>query len=119
MCCFNNLGDKEENVIIDWLICYWVVFGVVWGFVYFYYGCDFCIIYGDVSFINIFFDIDFEFYFLDFGLVKLLMMNDFYVIVIVGGIFGYVVLEFVKLGWVIEKVDVYSYGVILFEFLSG
>lgn len=35
------------------------------------------------------------------------------------GIFGYVVLEYVMICCLFDKVDVYSYGVVLFEFLFG
>lgn len=112
-------GDKEENVIIDWPIRYRVALGVARGLAYLHHGCDPRIIHGDVSSTNILLDTDFESYLSDFGLAKLLTMNDSHVTVTVGGTFGYVAPEFAKSGRATEKVDVYSYGVILLELLSG
>ncbi|KAG0630232.1 hypothetical protein M758_1G163800 [Ceratodon purpureus] len=112
-------GEKDENVVIDWPIRYRIALGVARGLSYLHHGCDPRIIHGDVSSTNILLDTDFQPYLSDFGLAKLVNTTDTHVTVTVGGTFGYVAPEFAKSGKATEKVDVYSYGVILLELLSG
>jgi serine/threonine protein kinase len=106
-------------VLVDWPIRYRVALGVARGLAYLHHGCDPRIVHGDVSATNILLDTDFEPYLSDFGLAKLVSANETHVTVTVGGTFGYVAPEFAKSGKATEKVDVYSYGVILLELLSG
>jgi serine/threonine protein kinase len=55
----------------------------------------------------------------DFGLAKLLEDNSSHVTTIVAGTFGYLAPEYMQSGRVTEKGDVYSYGVMLLELISG
>lgn len=105
-------------MVVDWPIRYRIAVGVARGLAYLHHGCDPRIIHGDVSSTNILLDTEFEPYLSDFGLAKLVTTNDTHVTVTVGGTFGYVAPEFAKSGKATEKVDVYSYGVILLELLS-
>ena len=110
---------KEEDFVVDWPIRYKIALGVARGLSYLHHGCAPRIIHGDVSASNILLDNQFEPYLSDFGLAKLVTGNDTHVSVTVGGTLGYVAPEFAKSGKATEKVDVYSYGVILLELLSG
>ena len=105
--------------MVDWPIRYRVALGMARGLAYLHHGCNPRIIHGDVSSTNILLDTEFQPYLSDFGLAKLVSPNDTHVTVTVGGTFGYVAPEFAKSGKATEKVDVYSYGVILLELLSG
>ncbi|KAG0618180.1 hypothetical protein M758_4G044200 [Ceratodon purpureus] len=113
-------GEKmEKDFVVDWPIRYRIALGVARGLAYLHHGCAPRIIHGDVSSSNILLDTEFEPYLSDFGLAKLVTANDTHVSVTVGGTLGYVAPEFAKSGKATEKVDVYSYGVILLELLSG
>lgn len=86
------------KLVLDWLICKCIVFGVVWGLFYLYEYCDLKIIYWDVKVVNILFDEGYEVVVGDFGFVKLLDYWNFYVIIVVWGIVGYIVLEYFFIG---------------------
>lgn len=55
----------------------------------------------------------------DFGLVRWQVSGDLVEEICVMGIIGYLVLEYVEMGQIIDKVDVYVFGVVLFEFIIG
>lgn len=77
-----------------------IVLGVVRGLEYFYEYVMLKMYYGDVKFVNILLDYEWEFYVLDFGL--LIWSNDdkdlYLIVSCIGGIFGYLDLEFVLSG---------------------
>lgn len=110
---------KEEDFVVDWPIRYKIALGVARGLSYLHHGCAPRIIHGDVSSSNILLDAQFEPHLSDFGLAKLVTADDTHVSVTAGGTLGYVAPEFAKSRKATEKVDVYSYGVVLLELLSG
>lgn len=93
--------------------------GVVRGLLYLYDYCDFKIIYCDVKVVNIFLDEEFEVVVGDFGFVKFMDYKDIYVIIVVWGIIGYIVLEYFFIGKLFEKIDVFGFGIMLLEFIIG
>lgn len=85
------------NLIFLWFECYWILCGVVNGFVYFYnefFGISF-IVYWDLKFVNILLDDGYEVKFGDFGLVVIVFFKVMYVIIeVFVGIIGFIVLEY-------------------------
>ncbi|AQL07786.1 Putative leucine-rich repeat receptor-like protein kinase family protein [Zea mays] len=55
----------------------------------------------------------------DFGLAKLLEDEESHITTIVAGTFGYLAPEYMQFGRATEKTDVYSFGVLVLEILSG
>lgn len=104
---------------MNWDMWYRIVLDLVFVLVYFYDECVFWVLYRDIKFNNVFLDYNLIVYFFDFGLVCFLGDIEIYVIMDVVGMFGYVVFEYVMICCFFDKVDVYSYGVFLFEFLFG
>ncbi|CAK9234230.1 unnamed protein product [Sphagnum troendelagicum] len=114
------LHEKSTELkVVNWVIRYRVAIGVARGLAYLHHGCDPSIIHGDISSTNILLDHHFEPHISDFGLAKLLDSSDTHITATVGGTFGYIAPEYAKTGQATEKVDVYSYGVLLLEILSG
>lgn len=98
-----------------------IVVGVVKGLKYFYCVINFFVIYSDLKIVYILLDYDFKlkifgFGFVKFGLVVDMCFYDFMSFVIN----GYWVLEYVNNGdELILKYDIYSFGVVMLEFIIG
>lgn len=111
-------GDKGP---IQWHQRYKVAAGVAKGLAYLHHGCMDWIIHCDLKPENIFLDLDFEPKISDFGFAKLLQRGqaDSSSMSKVRGTRGYMAPEWVSSVPLTEKVDVYSYGVVLLELVMG
>jgi len=81
--------------------------------------CDPKIIHRDVKAANILLDEDFEAVVGDFGLAKLLDHRDSHVTTAVRGTVGHIAPEYLSTGQSSEKTDVFGYGVLLLELITG
>jgi serine/threonine protein kinase len=77
------------------------------------------VVHRDIKSSNILMDDNFDAKLSDFGLAKLLGADSNYVSTRVMGTFGYVAPEYANSGLLNEKSDVYSYGVVLLEAITG
>uniref|UniRef100_A0A2P2KVG7 non-specific serine/threonine protein kinase n=1 Tax=Rhizophora mucronata TaxID=61149 RepID=A0A2P2KVG7_RHIMU len=110
-------GPREK---LDWGIRYKVAVGTAEGLVYLHEGCQRRIIHKDIKASNILLTEHFEPQISDFGLAKWLPEQwSHHVVSKVEGTFGYLPPEFFMHGIVDEKTDVYAYGVLLLELISG
>ncbi|XWS73839.1 hypothetical protein CRYUN_Cryun02cG0163800 [Craigia yunnanensis] len=76
-------------------------------------------IHRDLKSSNILLDYDFRAKVSDFGLVKLAPDGEKSVATRLAGTFGYLAPEYAVMGKITTKVDVFSYGVVLMELLTG
>lgn len=81
--------------------------------------CDPKIIHRDVKAANILLDEDFEAVVGDFGLAKLLDHRDTHVTTAVRGTIGHIAPEYLSTGQSSEKTDVFGYGILLLELITG
>ena len=81
--------------------------------------CDPKIIHRDVKAANILLDEDFEAVVGDFGLAKLMDYKDTHVTTAVRGTIGHMAPEYLSTGKSSEKTDVFGYGVMLLELITG
>ncbi|KVH89890.1 receptor-like cytosolic serine/threonine-protein kinase RBK2 isoform X1 [Cynara cardunculus var. scolymus] len=110
-------GQKEK---LDWRIRYNIALGTASGLSYLHEGCQRRIIHRDIKAANILLSEDFEPRISDFGLAKWLPDQWMHLTVSeFEGTFGYLAPEVFTDGLVDEKTDVYAYGVLLLEIITG
>ncbi|KAK4378356.1 hypothetical protein RND71_000218 [Anisodus tanguticus] len=96
-----------------------IALGAAKGFAYLHEDCHPKIIHRDIKTANILLDENFEAKVADFGLAKLSSDNHTHVSTRIMGTFGYLAPEYASSGKLTEKSDVYSYGVMLLELITG
>ncbi|XP_042506102.1 LRR receptor-like serine/threonine-protein kinase FEI 1 isoform X2 [Macadamia integrifolia] len=111
------LHERAEQ--LDWDTRINIVVGAAKGLAYLHHDCSPRIIHRDIKSSNILLDGNLEARVSDFGLAKLLEDEESHITTIVAGTFGYLAPEYMQSGRATEKTDVYSFGVLVLEVLSG
>ncbi|KAG2266805.1 hypothetical protein Bca4012_075711 [Brassica carinata] len=96
-----------------------IALGAGKGLAYLHEDCHPRIIHRDIKSANILLDFNFDAMVADFGLAKLTSDNYTHVSTRVMGTFGYLAPEYASSGKLTEKSDVFSYGVMLLELITG
>ncbi|KAJ9549547.1 hypothetical protein OSB04_022090 [Centaurea solstitialis] len=109
----------HEKPVLDWKTRYEVALGTARGLVYLHEKCRDCIIHCDIKPENILLDVDFCPKIADFGLAKLVGRDFSRVLTTIRGTRGYLAPEWLSGVAVTTKVDVFSYGMLLFELVNG
>ncbi|OAP11150.1 hypothetical protein AXX17_AT2G08930 [Arabidopsis thaliana] len=109
----------EGNPALDWPKRKHIALGSARGLAYLHDHCDQKIIHRDVKAANILLDEEFEAVVGDFGLAKLMNYNDSHVTTAVRGTIGHIAPEYLSTGKSSEKTDVFGYGVMLLELITG
>ncbi|KAG7569279.1 Leucine-rich repeat [Arabidopsis thaliana x Arabidopsis arenosa] len=104
---------------LDWDSRVNIIIGAAKGLAYLHHDCSPRIIHRDIKSSNILLDGNLEARVSDFGLAKLLEDEESHITTIVAGTFGYLAPEYMQSGRATEKTDVYSFGVLVLEVLSG
>ncbi|XP_021755452.1 G-type lectin S-receptor-like serine/threonine-protein kinase At2g19130 [Chenopodium quinoa] len=109
--------DNPGN--LDWTTRYKIGLGIAKGLAYLHSGCRECIIHWDIKPENILLDDEYNPKIADFGLAKLLCRDFSRVLTTMRGTRGYLAPEWISGAPITSKADVYSYGMMLFEIISG
>ncbi|KAA8547840.1 hypothetical protein F0562_004269 [Nyssa sinensis] len=109
----------EGRPVMDWATRAKVAAGAARGIAYLHEDCHPRIIHRDIKSSNILLDINFEAQVADFGLAKLALDANTHVTTRVMGTFGYMAPEYASSGKLTEKSDVFSFGVVLLELITG
>ncbi|XP_050221204.1 protein NSP-INTERACTING KINASE 2-like [Mercurialis annua] len=104
---------------IDWSTRKRIALGAGRGLLYLHEQCDPKIIHRDVKAANILLDDYCEAVVGDFGLAKLLDHRDSHVTTAVRGTVGHIAPEYLSTGQSSEKTDVFGFGILLLELISG
>ncbi|KAA8530749.1 hypothetical protein F0562_005483 [Nyssa sinensis] len=105
---------------LEWKIRFKVALGVAEGLQYLHCGCQRRIIHRDITASNILLTQDYEPQISDFGLAKWLPDKwVHHVVNPIEGTFGYLAPEYFMHGIVDEKTDVFAFGVLLLELITG
>ncbi|XP_066366449.1 proline-rich receptor-like protein kinase PERK4 [Miscanthus floridulus] len=113
-----HLHGKGQPVM-EWSTRLRIALGSAKGLAYLHEDCHPRIIHRDIKSANILLDNNFEAKVADFGLAKLTSDNNTHVSTRVMGTFGYLAPEYASSGKLTDKSDVFSYGVMLLELLTG
>ncbi|XP_050943149.1 proline-rich receptor-like protein kinase PERK4 isoform X2 [Cucumis melo] len=105
--------------VMDWSTRLRIAIGSAKGLAYLHEDCHPKIIHRDIKSANILIDANFEAMVADFGLAKLSTDNHTHVSTRVMGTFGYLAPEYASSGKLTEKSDVFSFGVMLLELITG
>ncbi|XP_057807228.1 cold-responsive protein kinase 1-like isoform X2 [Salvia miltiorrhiza] len=110
-------GDKRGS--LSWKQRFDILFGTARGLAYLHEQYHVTIIHRDVKPSNILLDKEFQAKIADFGLARLLPENQSHVSTNFAGTLGYTAPEYAIHGHLSEKVDTYSFGVVILEMMSG
>ncbi|CAL5200476.1 unnamed protein product [Lathyrus oleraceus] len=116
---FHLFMKKDTSELLNWKMRYQIALGTARGLTYLHEKCRDCIIHCDVKPENILLDTDFCPKVADFGLAKLVGRDFSRVLTTMRGTRGYLAPEWISGVAITAKADVYSYGMMLFEVVSG
>lgn len=114
----NNLHNPDMPVM-EWSTRLKIALGCARGLAYLHEDCHPKIIHRDIKSSNILLDENFEAQVADFGLAKLSNDTNTHVSTRVMGTFGYLAPEYAASGKLTDRSDVFSFGVILLELVTG
>ncbi|CAI7896677.1 unnamed protein product [Closterium sp. NIES-54] len=113
-------GSFSKEIILDWATRMRVALGAARGLAYLHEDSQPLVIHRDLKSSNILLENDFLAKVADFGLAKPAPEGpEGYISTRVMGTFGYVAPEYAMTGHLVVASDVYSYGVVLLELLTG
>nr|CAB3465128.1 unnamed protein product [Digitaria exilis] len=112
-------GDVGPVSPLTWDIRMNIVLGMAKGITYLHEGLEPKVVHRDIKSSNILLDKRWNPKVSDFGLAKLLGSDSNYVTTRVMGTFGYVAPEYASTGMLNERSDVYSFGILIMEIISG
>ncbi|XP_022859322.1 LRR receptor-like serine/threonine-protein kinase ERECTA isoform X2 [Olea europaea var. sylvestris] len=113
------LHGPTKKKKLDWDTRLKIALGAAQGLAYLHHDCSPRIIHRDVKSSNILLDKDYEAHLTDFGIAKSLCTSKSHTSTNVLGTIGYIDPEYARTSRLTEKSDVYSYGIVLLELLSG
>ncbi|KAG6506286.1 hypothetical protein ZIOFF_031609 [Zingiber officinale] len=112
-------ATEDHRRRLSWPLRQKIAVGTARGLAYLHTGAQPLIIHRDIKASNILLDENFEPKVADFGLAKFTPEGMSHVSTKVAGTLGYVAPEYALYGQLSEKSDVFSFGVLLLELLSG
>ncbi|KAK7381755.1 hypothetical protein VNO80_00302 [Phaseolus coccineus] len=113
-------GPDKETDPLDWNARMKIALGAARGLAYLHEDSNPCVIHRDFKASNILLEYDFTPKVSDFGLARTALdERNKHISTHVMGTFGYLAPEYAMTGHLLVKSDVYSYGVVLLELLTG
>ncbi|VVA37661.1 PREDICTED: G-type lectin S-receptor [Prunus dulcis] len=114
-----SLLFQKNPIILDWKARYNIAIGTARGLAYLHEDCRERIIHCDIKPENILLDAEYSPKLGDFGLAKLIGRQNSRVLTTMRGTVGYLAPEWFSGEAITPKADVFSYGMLLIEIISG
>ncbi|KAH6758939.1 Protein kinase superfamily protein [Perilla frutescens var. frutescens] len=112
-------GDVGPCSPLTWEIRMNIILGAAKGLTYLHECLEPKVVHRDIKSSNILLDRQWNAKVSDFGLAKLIGSEKSYITTRVMGTFGYVAPEYASTGMLNERSDVYSFGILIMEILTG
>ncbi|XP_023530501.1 probable receptor-like protein kinase At2g42960 [Cucurbita pepo subsp. pepo] len=112
-------GAMRQHGTLTWEARMKVLLGTAKALAYLHEAIEPKVVHRDIKSSNILIDDEFNAKVSDFGLAKLLDAGESHITTRVMGTFGYVAPEYANTGLLNEKSDIYSFGVLLLEAITG
>ncbi|XP_062231031.1 G-type lectin S-receptor-like serine/threonine-protein kinase At2g19130 [Phragmites australis] len=110
---------KSNVVVLNWNSRYQIALGVARGLSYLHQSCHECIIHCDIKPENILLDASFIPKVADFGMAAFVGRNFSRILTTFRGTAGYLAPEWLSGVAITQKIDVYAFGMVLLEIISG
>ncbi|KAG0617465.1 hypothetical protein M758_5G191000 [Ceratodon purpureus] len=117
-----SLGDLlhgTKAATLTWEMRYKIAMGSAMGLQYLHHDCVPQILHRDIKSNNILLDMDYEAHLADFGIAKVVETAVARDLSTIAGSLGYIAPEYAFSTRVDEKSDIYSFGVVLLELVTG
>ncbi|KAL5549058.1 hypothetical protein UlMin_004289 [Ulmus minor] len=112
-------GVRRNDRPVSWELRYKIILGTAEGLAYLHEESNLRIIHRDIKLSNILLEEDFTPKIADFGLARLFPEDKTHISTAIAGTLGYLAPEYIIHGKLTEKADVYSFGVLVIEVVSG
>ncbi|XP_048441873.1 probable LRR receptor-like serine/threonine-protein kinase At1g53440 [Pyrus x bretschneideri] len=110
---------EESQLDLDWATRRKICVGIAKGLAYLHDGSSLRVIHRDIKASNVLLDKHLNPKISDFGLAKLAEEDKTHISTNPVGTPGYIAPEYANLGHLTNKADVYSFGIVLLEIISG
>ncbi|PKU80155.1 cysteine-rich receptor-like protein kinase 2 [Dendrobium catenatum] len=111
--------DESHDKLLDWQQRFDIIQGVAEGLSYLHDESDTRIIHRDIKASNILLDDKLKPKITDFGLARSFAQDQTHLTTGIAGTLGYLAPEYIVHGHLTEKADVYSFGVLVLEIVTG
>ncbi|XP_040938114.1 probable leucine-rich repeat receptor-like serine/threonine-protein kinase At3g14840 [Gossypium hirsutum] len=112
-------GPQESQSILDWPTRKKICIGIARGLAYLHEESRLKIVHRDIKASNVLLDKNLNPKISDFGLAKLDEEDNTHISTRIAGTYGYMAPEYALHGHLTEKADVYSFGIVALEIVSG
>ncbi|KAK9907158.1 hypothetical protein M0R45_002403 [Rubus argutus] len=112
-------GPEECQLKLDWPTRHNICVGIARGLAYLHEESRLKIVHRDIKATNVLLDKNLFPKISDFGLAKLDEEDNTHISTRIAGTYGYMAPEYAMRGYLTDKADVYSFGIVVLEIVSG
>ncbi|XP_052177871.1 probable leucine-rich repeat receptor-like serine/threonine-protein kinase At3g14840 [Diospyros lotus] len=112
-------GPEELQLKLDWQTRYMICIGIARGLAFLHEESRLKIVHRDIKTTNVLLDKNLNSKISDFGLAKLDEEDNTHISTRIAGTYGYMAPEYALHGYLTDKADVYSFGIVALEIVSG